>query len=377
VSALELKKLSSETDYLYLKSKFVTAKGTVDLYIYFFEKGLNILKDGGILAYISPNRYLSASYGEALREFIFSCSTLTSIIDYSEVKVFENASTYPILTFIRKSKTENYDIHIGKPKNDRLISKLVASNKLRFLDGYIWGFLLNEKLSIAEKIIRHSVKLDTICKINATSTTAEADNYHSLINELKGYKLINTGTIDRYCTTWGYDLMTDKGQRYLTPYLPKNSRVISDNRHKLYSAEKIILAKIALRTEAFYDGEGLYASINTNCIHTFSRDISPKYALAWLNSKLFQYSFECFFDGLKMQGGYLLYSAPNLSAMFIKTVDQGKQSPFIALVDEILTIKKTDPRAAIQHIEQEIDQLFYKLFELEEFEINAVENECS
>lgn len=44
VSALELKKLIPESQYSYIKTNFESAKGAVDLYIYFFEKGINILK---------------------------------------------------------------------------------------------------------------------------------------------------------------------------------------------------------------------------------------------------------------------------------------------------------------------------------------------
>lgn len=337
VSALELKKLMPQSEYDYLKKKFITAKGAVDLYIYFFEKGLQILKKGGFLAYISPNRYLSASYGEALREYIFKNASIHSIIDYSDIKVFEEASTYPILSFLIKESKNDYNISIGKfnKATEELNFKIESSQKLDFIEGYIWGFLLNEKIAITEKVIVQSIRLKDVCKINATSTASEADEYHELINENDGYPLINTGTIDRYTTSWGKELMTDKGKKFLHPYLPKESHIISDNRHKLYSSEKIIFAKIAIKTEAFYDEKGKYASVNTNCLHSFSKDISPKYILAWVNSKLFQYTFECFFDGLKMQGGYLLYSAPNLSSMFIKEINTDIQNKIIPIVEYI------------------------------------------
>jgi hypothetical protein len=94
--------------------------------------------------------------------------------------------------------------------------------------------------------------------------------------------------------------------------LPNNDSKISGNRHSLYSSPKIIVSKIGLSCEAFYDKDGEFASIDTNCIHSFSNDFLPEYILCWLNSKLYNYMFECFFDGLRMSGGYLLYSAPNL-----------------------------------------------------------------
>jgi hypothetical protein len=385
VSALGLKKILNREEYSALKLNYETAKGTVDLYIYFFEKGIKLLKKGGILSFISPNRYLSASYGEELRRFIYKNAIIHSIIDYSDVKVFSEASTYPVLTFIKNIKLFNYKILIGQYKNseNRIVYHQTDSSKLNSLTGFIWGFLLNDKISLTAKVLAQSEPLLNICKINATSTTAEADLYHSMINERDGYKLINTGTIDRYSNNWGKDYLTDKGEKYLHPFLPKNSKKISTNRHSLYASAKIILAKIALRTEAFFDENGEYASINTNCLHSFANDINPKYLLAWINSKLFQYIYECFFEGLKMQGGYLLYSAPNLSCMTIKKINEEQQSPFITLVDYIIYLKQkgNDDNISpfvpndfiINYFDKIIDGCFYELFFQEHMKKNNLD----
>ena len=202
-----------------------------------------------------------------------------------------------------------------------------------------------------------------------------ADEYHDLINEKKGLKLINTGTIDRYEVLWGIEKLTDKGKKYLTPYLPKDDNRISKNRNNLYKSSKIILAKIAITTEAFYDAKGEYASVNTNCFHTFKNDFNPKYILAWLNCKLFQYAFECFFEGLKMQGGYLLYSSPNVSKMFIKKLSTQEQIPIITLVDQILSAKAANPKADTSALERQIDEMVYKLYDLTEEEIAIIEGD--
>jgi adenine-specific DNA-methyltransferase len=376
VNANDLKKIMSDAAYLFLKKNYETAKGTVDLYIYFFEKALKLLKEKGNLSFITPNRYLSASYGEALREYMFSNVVIDSIIDYSDVRVFAEASTYPILTFLSKYKSkQKWDIRIGKydEQTENLFFKKTTSEKLNIIEGYIWGFLLNEKLPITEKVISQSSKIGNVCKINATSTTSEADDYNKLINQECGYYLINTGTIDRYQSLWGKKYLTDKGKKILTPFLPKNSIIISKNRHSLYSSPKIIIAKISLRTEAFLDEDGNFASINTNCLYDFKKGVDSKYILAWVNSNLFQYCFECFFEGLKMQGGYLLYSAPNLLNLFIKEIDSSYQLPFITLVDKILSAKKENPKANTAALEKEIDELVYTLYGLTKEEIKIVE----
>ncbi len=340
VNAIELKKSYSTEEYNYLKKNYTTAKGTVDLYIYFFEKGLAMLKSNGVLAYITPNRFLSASYGTALRQLIINNYSFYQLIDYSDKKVFEDASTYPVITMLQNGKNES--VLCGKfDDTHELISKNYPCDRLDILENTILGFLLNDKLPITLKIINQSQALSVVGEINATSTAKEADDYAPLITEEKvGYRLINTGTIDPYFTTWGIFTLTKQGKQYLTPYLPSNNEIISNNRHSLYSSPKIIISKIGLSCEAFYDKAGEYASIDTNCIHTFNDEFLPEYVLCWLNSKLYNYMFECLFDGLRMSGGYLLYSAPNLKNTYIKSVPIESQQPFITLADTMLTLNK-------------------------------------
>ncbi len=376
ISAIDLKKGLSVVEYRQLKLDYKVAKGTVDLFIYFFERGVELLKENSFLAYITPNRYLSASYGEAVREFLYHKTEIMEIIDYSHMKVFKEASTYPVVTFLNKVKNLNiYPISIGLyDANKHVINyKLITSQKLNLLEGFLWGYLLNDKILITEKVINQSVPITACGKINATSTASEADLYHGLINEVQGIKLINTGTIDRYKSLWGVQDFTDQKTRYLTPYLNLSSSLISENRRSLYLSTKIILAKIALRTEAFLDDTGAFSSINTNCIHEFSDDYFPKYVLGWLNSKLFQYSFECFFEGLKMQGGYLLYSAPNVSKMYIKAISKNDQMNFVQYVNEIIELKNQNQNSA--EVEKALDYLFYKLYNLLPEEIIQIESQ--
>ena len=342
VNAMEIKKSYTPEAFNYIKKNYETAKGTVDLYIYFFEKALSLLKEAGVLAFITPNRYLSASYGTALRSFIIEHYSFYQLIDYSDKRVFEDASTYPVITMLQNSQN-NPIVMCGKfdEQSHELISKNYPSDKLNILEDNILGFLLNDKLTITQKIISQGEPLSVCGEINATSTAKEADDYAQLITENpNGYKLINTGTIDPFFTTWGYNTLTKQSRRYHTPYLPKSDARISVNRHTLYSSPKIIISKIGLTCEAFYDSAGEYASIDTNCIHSFKEGYLPEYILCWLNSKLYNYMFECFFDGLRMSGGYLLYSSPNMRNTYIKPIDIESQQPFVALADTMLSLNR-------------------------------------
>lgn len=48
--------------------------------------------------------------------------------------------------------------------------------------------------------------------------------------------------------------------------------------------------------------------------------------------------FECFFDGLRMSGGYLLYSSPNLRNTYIQPISYESQQPFVTLADTMLSL---------------------------------------
>jgi len=375
INANALKKMYGTDKYDELKSGYETAKGTIDIYILFYELGINILKDHGVLSYINPNRYLSASYGEELRRFIHKRTQLVSLADYSGIKVFKEASTYPVVTILQKDANEQttpiiirHFNSLGKMSSERE----VPSTDLTYLPGYIWGYLLNEKINITKFIIEQSEPISNVGLINATSTAKEADEYHYLLNENNvGKKVINTGTIDRYTSTWGIRKMIDKGSEYLRPCIDINDSRISRNRRELYSTPKIILAKIAIRTEAFFDKHGDYASVNTNCIHSFRPEYIPEYVLCWINSKLYQFLFESFFDGLRMSGGFLLYSAPNVLNTNIKKVPIPIQKIFVNLseiISELIKAQESDKKkdSLIEHValffDDIIDGCIYELF---------------
>ncbi len=377
INANDFKKLVGEREYKFYKSIYATAKGTVDVYIYFFELGFKILGDNQKFCFITPNRFLSANYGVALRKFILDKFKILSIGDYSKVKVFSEASTYPIVTLLEKNSTDKeykFNSYSFLEQNHTYKFRYFNSKLLTYFNDNILGFLLSDKFEITRKIIDSSIPLENVGKINATSTAGEAEAFHEYISEeIEGFRLINSGTIDAYSTTWGISNMADKGQKYINPYLPKDPIKLGANRYSLYSNPKIILAKIALRTEAFYDVDGVYSSINTNCIHSFSDNYDPFFVCAWLNSKLYQYLFECFFDGLRMAGGYLLYSAPNLLNTYIKNYNDLNQIDISAKSERILALKKENPKADTSALEAEIDQLVYELYDLTAEEIKLVE----
>lgn len=86
-----------------LKNAFPeVAAGRADLYVYFFQKGLNLLRAGGRLAYITPNKYTRAVYGENLRGVLTNRVSIETLIDFGDLPVFD-ATTYPFITILQRS----------------------------------------------------------------------------------------------------------------------------------------------------------------------------------------------------------------------------------------------------------------------------------
>ena len=71
-------------------------------------------------------------------------------------------------------------------------------------------------------------------------------------------------------------------------------------------------------------------------------------------------------------GGYYEYKPMFIRRLPIPKIDAEAQSPFIALVDEILAAKVADPDADTSELEEEIDWMVYDLYDLNDEEVTAI-----
>ncbi len=89
----------------YLEQHYVVSHGVVDLYAYFFEQGVKLLKEGGRLGYISSSTFFRTGSGENLRRFL-SGYALETIVDFGDLQIFEGVTTYPAILTLRKEVVE-------------------------------------------------------------------------------------------------------------------------------------------------------------------------------------------------------------------------------------------------------------------------------
>ncbi len=84
-----------------LAPQYSSYSGTADLYVYFYERAFQLLREGGVLTFISSNKYFRAGYGQKLRQLLASKMTIEQLIDFGDAPVF-TAIAYPSIIVARK-----------------------------------------------------------------------------------------------------------------------------------------------------------------------------------------------------------------------------------------------------------------------------------
>ena len=75
--------------------------GTADIYTYFYKKGIDLLKAGGHLCFIAPNKFMRAGYGKNTRKLLATQVTPKVVIDFSDLPIFDS-TTYPSIILVQK-----------------------------------------------------------------------------------------------------------------------------------------------------------------------------------------------------------------------------------------------------------------------------------
>lgn len=87
----------------YLQANYHAYHGMADLYVYFYELGLRLLKPGGLLSFIVTNKWMKAAYGESLRRYFTEHAWVESVVDFGHAKqIFEDADVFPSIVVARK-----------------------------------------------------------------------------------------------------------------------------------------------------------------------------------------------------------------------------------------------------------------------------------
>jgi adenine-specific DNA-methyltransferase len=98
----------------HLASSYQTNEGKADLYVYFIEQGMRLLRPGGLLTFIVKNKWLRASYGKPLRHLL-SKRNILNLIDFGDLPVFPEAIAYPLIMEVQNIQVEeDYDVRVAE-----------------------------------------------------------------------------------------------------------------------------------------------------------------------------------------------------------------------------------------------------------------------
>jgi hypothetical protein len=166
----------------YLKRRYVTAStGNFDIYVAFAERGLSLLNRLGKLGFILPSKFLTTDYGLSLRQLISHANTLEDLVDFGHDQVFENATTYTCLLFLRKLAGDTFRYVLTSPK--ALDRANAASRELESesLDSESWLFATDDVSDLLLKIAECSTTLLGMPAEMSRGTSTGADDVYCLI----------------------------------------------------------------------------------------------------------------------------------------------------------------------------------------------------
>ncbi|ECH5257634.1 class I SAM-dependent DNA methyltransferase [Campylobacter coli] len=425
----ELKELKS-----HLAKNYKVYKGTSDIYTYFYELGFNVLKDrGGVLSYITSNKYTRAGYGEALREFLLKNVKVLEYTDLNGIKVFDSATVDTSILCFEKSKSKDnkfkylalsneilktcaYDIGLYKDfaefsqnslskesftfsdentsalkaKTERIGTPLKEWQGLNIyrgiLTGYNEAFIIttekrNEILANCKdeaekertaKLIRKMLRGRDIKRYSYEWAGLWVINTHNGYKNQNGEK-VEAINIKHYPSLKKhfdefYPQLEKRADKGLTPYNLRNCAYIEE-----FEKEKIVYPCIMAKEPYFsYETSFAFAMAPANII-TSNSDIL-KYILAFLNSDFIYLMLRKFYMGGGIEGELKTNNLEKLPIPKINSKNQKLADELINLVDEILKAKEQDKNANTQELENKINSLVYKLYNLTEEEIKIIEN---
>ncbi|HIH2151660.1 TPA: class I SAM-dependent DNA methyltransferase [Campylobacter jejuni] len=417
----------------HLAKNYKVYKGTSDIYTYFYELGFNVLKENGILSFITSNKYTRAGYGEALREFLLKNVKVLEYTDLNGIKVFDSATVDTSILCFEKSKSKDnkfkylalsneilktcaYDIGLYKDyaefsqnslskesftfsdentsalkaKIERIGTPLKEWQGLNIyrgiLTGYNEAFIIttekrNEILANCKdeaekertaKLIRKMLRGRDIKRYSYEWAGLWVINTHNGYKNQNGEK-VEAMNIKHYPSLKKhfdefYPQLEKRADKGLTPYNLRNCAYIEE-----FEKEKIVYPCIMAKEPCFsYETSFAFAMAPANII-TSNSDIL-KYILAFLNSDFIYLMLRKFYMGGGIEGELKTNNLEKLPIPKINSKNQKLADELINLVDEILKAKEQDKNANTQELENKINSLVYKLYNLTEEEIKIIEN---
>ncbi|MDB9341638.1 MULTISPECIES: class I SAM-dependent DNA methyltransferase [Cyanophyceae] len=412
-----------------LQQSYQCYTGIADLFVYFYELGLKLLKPKGDLTYISSNKYFRAGYGEKLRQLLTTTTTIHSLIDFGDFPVFEEAIAYPSIITLSNDKSDQNQVKAlswDKAKKENIAqfatvlnqSGVIISQENLNLDG--WRLESSDIIDLLGKIRNAGTPLGEYVNGRFYYGIKTGFNQAFVVDQATRDKLINEHPssaevlkpflrgrdVKRWCVEFAnqYIIKIESSENKKHPWSDKpekeaekvlaitypaiyqhftqfrealikrcdQGKFFWELRSCIYWEEfeqpKIIIPAIINNVEYAPDFSGYYSNDKTSiCI---PKNIN--YTLAILNSSLMWWFIQQI--AASKQGGFFEFKPMYVSQIPIATATEPQRILLEQLVEQILTAKKSDTQADTTALEAEIDQLVYQLYGLTAEEIQIIED---
>jgi hypothetical protein len=381
---------------------YSTYSGVADLYTYFYERGIMLLRKNGYLGYISSNKWMKVQYGLGMRKLLKQ-KHIVKLIDFFELKVFEDASIEPIIVIMKNVNEPNKSMEVAQIDtlqyddfNSYLKTRIQVTNQTE-LDDDGWNLMQDESKGVLQKIKKGSILLGDFVSNKIYSGIKTGAN-HILVIDEKTYQkmvkadkkseeiirpLIDGVKIEEYCysLTGLYLITTRKGTNinkypavkdYLQQYkddLAKRSDIVGKGewfelRQCAYfddfDKDKIVYIHTAKHHQFALDTSKENYVIN-NCYFISS---SNRYLLAYLNSNLFKYykmnTFVAFGDASTKGRCKLDYN--KMVKVPIKPISKEQEKEFDSAVNEMIKLKAGKQTQKIEEMDKKLNDMIYKVY---------------
>ncbi|MCB0565377.1 MAG: Eco57I restriction-modification methylase domain-containing protein [Phaeodactylibacter sp.] len=412
-----------EISYLkpYLKQYYTTYTGTADILVFFIERGMSLLKKDGHFSYIISNKFMRANFGKPLRKWLLK-RRLLEAIDFGDLPVFEEATTYPCILSLQKAKPtgefsaanvpelvqEGFTEYIHAieftslqsalsedgwtltdARTQQLLEKLKRTGMplgeyvegkmfMGIKTGYNEAFIINEE--IRQSLIDSDVKSGEIIKPFLAGRDIKRymlpEQTKFLILIPNGWTRKNFGKLDEDEAFSKLQVTYPAVAEYLLPFSKKAKKRYDKGEYwwelrpcdyyDEFERPKIIYQEIATYQAFTFDNDSFYCNNKIFIIPGIE-----KWLLGFLNSKLAWFYLSNTVS--KLRGG-----AFALQTMYVSTIPVYKSiignQNITFLAEKIIEVKNF-PSAPTAPLEAEIDLLVYKLYGLSWEEVKIVDPE--
>lgn len=335
-----------------------------DLYIFFFKIGIDLLREKGIMTYITPHTFTWYPQFIALREYIYNKTTIleitdriksifdSAVVDNSIISlqkgIFEKKSNFSFLEYIdNKLKTIN-NLYLNREEfNSQRFdyTGLINIGKLNRLN--------NGCVPLGE-ITKSSQGITVYAKVQGEKINYFRDTVVSSYSR----PCLRGKNINRY--SYSCNQYIEYGKWLWCPREP----IYFEN-------EKIFIRQTSDSLIGTYVKEPMCATDSIHSIISKDTRYSLKYILGILNSSLGNYMYKL----MSCETGkvFAQVKLAVLRELPIKIVSESQQIPIIKLVDKILEIKKESPDKDTSIEETMINNLIYDIYGLSKDEIKIIE----